>query len=470
MEKQNNSTLIMMLATHIFRSEIEKNVAERLEHPYKQDICGDEVDLKAINKELKKSEKRSVLKTTLYFLVTMTLVVAAVVDASTYSHWIETVVFPAYFIIFLIEWIYGLKAKRRIREILAEIDSARGTFASENASTTSETCKTNSNNIVIYGGYSPFLGAGIDLDSWSFPINLAEAGDTNKPIEQVTPSDMHAWIKSHLQKLNIPDIEICEQIFTNGKNASLFKELLPKGKSQKPLTHFSEASLAEKMFSNDNDMRHYTRVKIPMWDTQLTISMFFRLLVVNNNLFVESRFFLLMPLKKKYRQLTNLPAKRRKNELINGIVSAAITAPFKCALSTFNVFNLLIGNDISIDRMRKTWREELEDNRFYNYGWKTTLREQWASTTFESYFQQIDQDLNLKLLTNEFLDSVLTFLDSKNVSTERFKQTSTKIINEGVMISGGEVKTDSLAVGKSANIVTNAVNNAVNKVQGDKAA
>ena len=224
------------------------------------------------------------------------------------------------------------------------------------------------------------------------------------------------------------------------------------------------------MFNNDNTIRHYTRVKIPMWNNQLTISMFFRLLVINNNLFVESRFFLLMPLKKKFRELTNLPSKRRSNELFTDIALSAIIAPFKCLLATFSVFGFFMGGQTSMRSMKKLWREELEDNRFYNYGWETTLRELWACDSFDNYFQQIDQDLNLKLLTNEFLDSVLTFLDSKNVSTERFKQTSTKIINEGVMISGGELKTDSLAVGKSANIVQNAMSSAASKVQGSKAA
>ena len=86
--------------------------------------------------------------------------------------------------------------------------------------------------------------------------------------------------------------------------------------------------------------------------------------------------------------------------------------------------------------------------------------------SFEKYFQQIDQDLVLKLLTDEFLNSILNFLEKKNVSTERFKQTTTKIINEGVMISGGEVKTDSIAVGKGANVVQSTIN----KVQAGKSA
>ena len=86
------------------------------------------------------------------------------------------------------------------------------------------------------------------------------------------------------------------------------------------------------------------------------------------------------------------------------------------------------------------------------------MREKWASSSYERYFQKVDKDLSIKMLTNEFLASLLDYLSGKNVSIEQFKQTSTKIINEGIMISGGEVKAETLAVGKGAQIAKTAIN------------
>lgn len=107
---------------------------------------------------------------------------------------------------------------------------------------------------------------------------------------------------------------------------------------------------------------------------------------------------------------------------------------------------------------RKQWKREVESNRLYNYGWDASLREKWASTSYERYFQKVDKDVSLKMLTNEFLASLLDFLSEKNISIEQFKQTSTKIINEGVMISGGNVKAETLAVGKGAQVAKTAIN------------
>ena len=173
MAKQNQSTLIMMLASHMFRDEIEKNVEERLEHPYKQDICADEVDLLAITKELEQSKQKYVLKTVLFFIIALVFIFIAVIDLTTPNSLIELAAFPTFFVIFLIEWLDRLKAKKRIRAILDEIELKQEPHLTSAAT---ETPENSSNDLVIYGGYSPFLGAGIDLDSWSFPINLSEAG------------------------------------------------------------------------------------------------------------------------------------------------------------------------------------------------------------------------------------------------------------------------------------------------------
>lgn len=273
---------------------------------------------------------------------------------------------------------------------------------------------------------------------------------------------MHKWIVNHLKELGIDEMEIEEQLFVNGKDVNHIPELMPNGRLDKPETDLNASFLEDKMFGNDKLMRHYTAVRIPIYENQVVVSMFFRLLKAKDTLFIESRFFLLRPLSKKYRDLDSTPSKYHFRDLAGDAILALIKAPFK---SVFGLLQLL--SIFSTDRQQfKNWREEVEDNRLYNYGWDFSLREKWASKTFERYFQQIDQDLYLKLLTDEFLNSILSYLKQKNVSTERFVQTSTKIINEGVMISGGEVKTDSFAVGKGANIVKTATS----KIQGEQAA
>lgn len=108
------------------------------------------------------------------------------------------------------------------------------------------------------------------------------------------------------------------------------------------------------------------------------------------------------------------------------------------------------------ERLRaKGWKKEVESNRLYNYGWKYSLREKFSSYNYERYFQKVDSDFVLKLLTSNFLSSLQNHLKSKNISLEQFSQTTTKIINEGVIMSGGEIKANSFSVGKSSSATFN---------------
>jgi hypothetical protein len=197
-----------------------------------------------------------------------------------------------------------------------------------------------------------------------------------------------------------------------------------------------------------------------MWDGQILLSMYYRLLIFNNSLFCEARFVLLPPLKDKYLQINNIPSKPTLAEFVANSRQSLARGVFSwIPVLLYPVWYILggfIAENASLRRGR--WRREVETNRLYNYGWTRSLREKWSSSSFERYFQKVDKDVSLKLLTNGFLAWLQEVLAQRNISIEQFKQTTTKIINEGVMISGGEVKAETLAVGKGAKIARTAIN------------
>lgn len=451
----DKTTALLMAATHVYRSELEKDIDERLIHPYKTPIDETTVDIQKVKAELNRGKSHYAFRNLVNFLI-LSYMAFMLFTSPEYKY--PDILTGTFFAVLAVEFISRQLSKHRIRQIISEVWSTPNEDQAPP--------KTSYPRVAVSGGFSPFIGAGVDLDSWSFPINLELAAEESKSVENVEPADMHKWIVNHLRNLGIDEMEIEEQLFVNGRDVNSIDELLPEGRLNMPKTDVSDDTLQAKMFGNDKLMRHYTAVRIPIYDKQVMISMFFRLLKINETLFVESRFFLLRPLMKKYRDLAQTPKHFKFRDLMADVLISAVTAPFKSVYGIFetisSVSNAIAGNR----RLLKEWRNEVEDNRLYNYGWEYSLREKWMSSSFERYFQQIDQDLFLKLLTDEFLNSILSYLEQKNISTERFKQTTTKIINEGVMISGGEVKTESFAVGKGANIVKTTAN----KITGDKAA
>ncbi len=443
----NRTTKLLMSAVHLYPDDFKEDLRERLEHPYKSPAPEFGVDLAKIQKELRKAEVNYYRKSTFIFIVT--LLVFFVVIQNPEDGW--GILIPALVLTSIAEFLYKRSAKKKTRNIMAK----------EDASTDEELDNNNEHrNIMISGGYSPFVGAGFDLDSWSFTVDINEPDDKQKPVGGVSAIDLHEHIKKNLESLKLDGLKITDELYISGKDVNLVAHLLPNNRWSKPVENIDQQYVLSKINSNDKRERHYRVVRIPMWEGQLILSMHYRFFVVKNSLFSEVRFFLLPPLKKKYLAIDDVPPKPTNREFGESVVQSIFSGTFSWVVVVYKFFGFVLGGFMEENTKKKELRIEVESNRLYNYGWEKSLREKWSSPSYESYFQQIDQDVSLKLLTNEFLASLRNFLSERNISTEQFTQTTTKIVNEGVMISGGEVKAESLAVGKGANIAKNAINSA----------
>jgi len=433
-----------MCAAHLYPDDFKEDLKERLGHPYKSSAPEFSVDLNRINQELEESKGSHSGKSVFIFIVALIAFFIFIEDPE--DNW--GILIPALVLTSISEFIYKRSAKKKARRILS----------GENDDDAGEENKINNKNIIISGGYSPFVGAGIDLDSWSFTINTKEAEDKNKPVETVSAPKLHEQLRKRLLSIGFDNIEIADELFINGKDVNLVAHLLPNGRFSKPVDSVDSQYISTKINNGDKRERHYRVVRIPMWDGQMVLSMYYRFLSVKDNLFVEARFFLLPPIKEKYLAIDEIPLKPTSKEFGESLVQSIFAGAFSWIVVVINVLGFVQGGFFANWARQKGWKKELESNRLYNYGWENSLREKWSSVSFERYFQKVDKDVALKLVTSEFLGALREYLKKNNISTDQFFQTSTKIVNEGVMISGGEVKVDSFAVGKGAIIAKNAIN------------
>lgn len=84
----------------------------------------------------------------------------------------------------------------------------------------------------------------------------------------------------------------------------------------------------------------------------------------------------------------------------------------------------------------------------FNFGALTSVRELAQSGRYRKYFQQIDQDLNTKLINRQVIDTVMEFLDAHNIDISQFEEQRATILNQGLLISGGQFNAGSVAVGE----------------------
>jgi hypothetical protein len=86
----------------------------------------------------------------------------------------------------------------------------------------------------------------------------------------------------------------------------------------------------------------------------------------------------------------------------------------------------------------------------FDYGAKISIRESATSTEYRRYFQKLDKEMNFKVIERRILDSIVEFLDSKNIDTSDLQNRQQWILNEGVIVSGGSIEAESVALGKGA--------------------
>jgi len=436
-----NPNKLLKSAVHLYPDDFERDLYERLKHPFKSSAPEYGVDLSLIHKELVSANKSRLNKSIFNIIITVISFIIFLQNIED-NWWIFILTFS---LLSLIEFLHLRSVKRKVRKILTTQDLHNTNNTSKNI------------NIIISGGFSPFIGSGINLENWSFTVDLSVPEDNEKVIEKISLIELHEYIKERLCLINIEDISISNELLVRGENINSLSQFFQNGKMTKPIDHIDNQYLIDKIGKNDKDERHYKVIRIPMWNDQLLLSMYYRFLIVNKNLFCEAKFFILHPLKDKYLQINNIPTQTTYNETIDTLRKALGTATFSWLFDILWLLAFVSGGFMSKRLQLKAWKKEVETNRLYNYGWNNSLREKWSSISYKNYFQQADKDISQKLLTNEFLSGLMAYLSEKNISIEQFKHTSTKIINEGIMISGGEIKTDSIAVGKGAKIAKTAM-------------
>jgi hypothetical protein len=95
-------------------------------------------------------------------------------------------------------------------------------------------------------------------------------------------------------------------------------------------------------------------------------------------------------------------------------------------------------------------RRAVRRNPGFNYGAERSLREHASDWRYRVYFQRLDEEMHLKTVEQRLLDTLIDFLDEHQIDTSALKERETTILNNGVMVSGGTLRADTLAVGDKA--------------------
>ncbi|PLZ81844.1 hypothetical protein CEN44_28385, partial [Fischerella muscicola CCMEE 5323] len=123
-------------------------------------------------------------------------------------------------------------------------------------------------NVIVYGGFSPFVGSGSDIGGWSFSLNISkgreEIGKTQQPIP-FEVEELYKHVFNSIRDLDLYGLTIEDKVCVNGQeiqNNSLF---LPN-----PFSHPSyqvDSSVIKKFVNTDTKhIRAYKHIKVITWN------------------------------------------------------------------------------------------------------------------------------------------------------------------------------------------------------------
>lgn len=311
-------------------------------------------------------------------------------------------------------------------------------------------------NLVVYSGFVPFVGAGADLGGWSFSVAVDKPreslGSRAEPQPFRTPQ-LYAAIRTAVTNMGIDGLDVRDMCFVHGSDIREDREILPD-EFGRPVQSVSAQRISRYSEASDSRVRHYQWIRVRDWGNDLVVSYFLRCAIRGQSLFVEIKRFLLTPLADQYRTIDSLGGAnwRSTTALLTGSLIAGPLYPIYSFVALTG--KLLRGLNEFFDSEGRERRRQIRDSPLYNYGTDTALRQQLSSNRYVHYFQKLDGDFYSKVLERTILDEIVSFLDEHDIDTSDIRERQTTILNSGIIVQGGDVNAEALAVGTGSNART----------------
>ncbi|MFI5933120.1 hypothetical protein [Actinoplanes sp. NPDC051494] len=301
-------------------------------------------------------------------------------------------------------------------------------------------------NVTVYSDFSPFAGSGVKGESWSFITDLSQgtpAPEGTRIPETFTVEALYRSVTAEILDLRIPALTVENRLFVNGTDARDQRWLFPRNCSR-PETQVPSDRLAGFMGAPTHQVRHYLAVRVADWRGEMVVTLFVRFVISGDHLFSEAAYCVVPPLRDSFRTVDRMVSWPGFRSSLTVIMESLVATVPNLVLAPGRVARLIASNSLP---------ESTGSHTSADYGAPPSIREQGMAGAFRHYFQRVDHDMHTKLIERRVLEALNAFLERHHIDTRSTRQQQVTIINSGVMMSGGTVNAESVAVGAGARTV-----------------
>jgi len=248
--------------------------------------------------------------------------------------------------------------------------------------------------------------------------------------------------------LTIDGLLVSDRLFVDGRSIREDRRFLPRILSR-PVTNVDPEVINSFQAHPGKTVRHYLCLEIWDWNGELVLSNFIRLQKSNSKLFVESSSFLLPPSKRQYYDLDKYAPTRMVRKTLQWFVQSAILGPLLMPFAVWMTWKTL-SRPMSLMFEHRSHLREVMENPLHNYRAVQRIRELGTVNSWPVDFQKLDKEMHSKVIQQQMLDVLVSFLDHHGVDTSEITDRGNHILNNGVIVSGGMISAEGFAVGQGA--------------------
>lgn len=312
-------------------------------------------------------------------------------------------------------------------------------------------------NVVYYSGYNPFVGSGNQVDGWSFVCSTKLKEGLESDPNNLSLYALYDLIDRNMNSLKIPNLTVRDKLFVNGREIREDARFLPN-LYESPISHVAESLVDEFKEKWEENVRYYQTVQVVGWQGNIVFSSFFRITKNEKHLFVEANYFAVPPLKSQFYEIDQLSSSIPFGRVMKMGVVSIIPAILQLPLSPFRAIKYGMAF-LKGQKNKKELLQQVDINQKFDYGAYESIREMAARTDMQYFFQTTDLMMYKKEIERCFTDSIVEYLESTGIDTSEFIQRKESIINQGIMINGGQVNGNVVSVGSIKNNIINQAKN-----------
>jgi hypothetical protein len=298
-------------------------------------------------------------------------------------------------------------------------------------------------NVVVFGGFRPFVGSGTLIETWSFPIDVFKGdidpgtGHRRRP-EPFEAEDLHAYLADGLRALGLTGLHVDERLFVNGLDAAYYPDVLPD-RSAPPRTSVPPSVVCTALGEAQTLARTYLCAEVTGWHGQLVVTTYVRVVRLRGSLYVEGSSWVLLPLRDEYYAVDRLTGYGPLDVAATALAVAVTRTVGLVLRSPYRVMRVLDELRAAARRTRHE-RRQVEAGVLFDYGAVVSIRELAAGHVRQRYFLLADELMFHKVVREDVLRRITEFLREHRVDTGQMVQYQTQINASGIVVAGSHAQ------------------------------